>query len=199
MCFGGGGGGGDGGAAAREAQRQENIRTGTQNIDQSFAGFTPDFYAGQEKAYTDYAQPALDQQYADARKQMIFALSRSGNLNSTSAGDRQKRLDMEKNNYQTDIINKAKGYSTQTQSDVERARANLIGQLTATEDPAAAAQGAVQQAAILSRPPAFDPIGQFAFEAASGLNNQVGPQTGYSGVLRNPYNSSTSGSTRVVR
>lgn len=149
-------------------------------------GFGDKFYQGLEKSYMDFANPELERQFNDARKQLIFALGRSGTLASSSAAQRQSQLEQERARYQTDIVNRARSYSNSARSDVEDARDNLIAQLTATEDPSAAAQGAVQRASVLSRPPAFDPIGEFAFQAAQGLNSYLGPQNGYNGVLRSP-------------
>ncbi len=149
-------------------------------------GFDDGFYQNLENKYLDYARPALDDQFLNARKQLVFALARSGNLASTSAAQRQAKLDAEKARYEGDITNAAHGYSNQTRTDVENARDSLISQLTATEDPSAAAQGAVQRAAVLSRPPAFNPVGEFTFQAAQGLGPVINQATGYNGILRSP-------------
>lgn len=202
MCMGGGGGdGGAGEAKRREAQRQARISEGTQNINTQFSRFDDPYFAGREKAYVDYAQPQLDTQYADARKQLVYALSRSGLLSSSTAADRQRKLQEEKARYDMDVVNRAKGYSTQARSDLENARGDLISQLTATEDPAAANAAAVQRADLMSRPPSFDPVGNFVFNAAEGLRNYANPSTGYGGLVGNKilFNSSPGGSSESVR
>lgn len=195
MCF--GGGGGDGGAAAaskQEAQRQANITKGTQDINAQFAHFDPAFYAGQAANYQGYAQPQLDTQFNDARKQLIFALSRSGLLNSSTAADKQRKLLEEKSRYQTDVINRGQQYAQTNQANNEDVRNRLISQLTATNDPNAALANATRAADLASRPPPFDPVGNFVFQAGQGINQYAGPATGYRGIVGSPLNFSGGGS-----
>ena len=126
---------------------------------------------------------------------MIYALSRGGNLASSAAGEQQKKLDMENSQFRNDIQSAGQKYAQTAQGNVETARSNLINQLTATEDPAAAARGAVQQASLLSSPPAFDPVGNFAFDTANAVNNVAGPATGYGGYFGSPYSFGPTGKT----
>lgn len=198
MCI--GGGGGDSGAAAAakaEKQRQAAITQGTQSIDQAFAGFNPDFYTGQSTAYSNYALPQLDTQYADAKKQLAFALERSGLSASTAGADQQRKLEEQYAGYKTDVANNATNYAQKSQSDIENSRANLISQLNATEDPTAASTNALRIAQEQTAPPAFDPVGQFAFNISQGLANQNANQ-GYTGLLKSPlFQSNGAGSGSV--
>src|SRR3546814_1150118 len=79
----GGGGNSDAAEAARrdEEARQARIRAGMGQIDQTFSQFNDDYFDTRSKAYLDYATPQLEDQFAKAKEQLIFALSRGGNLN----------------------------------------------------------------------------------------------------------------------
>lgn len=174
MC--GGGGGGDGGAAAAkraEAARRAKIAQGTQSIDSAFAGFTPEYYGGIEKAYTDYAQPELERQYQDALRALTFALARKGLSSSTAAGTEQQRMEQQFGKYRTDILSAGKSYSDRARSDVESSRGNLVNQLVATEDPVSAGQSALRFAQAKTAPPSFDPIGKFVFDISEGLRGET--------------------------
>ncbi len=192
MCL--GGGGGDGGAAARAAEqektRQTNITKGTQEITDAFSGFNDDFYAGRKQSYLDYANPELDDQYAQAKKKLNFALDRRGLSASTAAADQQKKLEEQYNKYGADVISKALGYSNQTKTDVENTRSNLLSQLYATEDPSAAASSAVNRASVLSAAPDFDPLSSFVFDLSSALQRENAAQ-GYTGLASSPLFSSS--------
>lgn len=187
MCM-GGGGGGDGGAAAaakREKQRQANIRQGTTAIDQAFAGFTPEYFGGLESAYGGYAMPQLDTQYADAKKQLAYALERKGLSASTAAADQQRKLLEQYNKYRTDVVNQGKSYGNKARGDIENSRGDLLAQLTATEDPSAAAEAAMRQAQLYTAPPTFDPLASFVFDVGQGLQSQNAAQ-GYTGLVKSP-------------
>lgn len=203
MCGIFGGAKGDGGAAAaaqQEAARQARITQGTDSINQELSAFTPDYFSKQATAYDNYAQPKLNQDYADARKQLVFNLSRSGILNSTEAANQERKLSAQNDAYKTDVINKGLSVAQQSQGDIESTRNQLIQQLTATEDPAAAAANAGRAADLASRPPAFDPVGNFAFNTGTNLNNYAGAATGYKGLAAaQPALYSSGGSTSVVR
>lgn len=147
------------------AYGSQGLYTGVETV----PGFDDAFFAQREQDYLNYAMPQLDDQKRDAQEKLIYALSRSGLLNSSVAGNKQGDLGEEYGRYQTDVGNAARGFSNDTRRDVESARNNLVNQLHATEDPAAAARGAVAQADILSKPPAFDPLGTFAFNVTEGL------------------------------
>lgn len=189
-------------AAAREEQRKQRITQGQASINQALSPYNDEYFAGREKAYNDYAMPQLEDQHTDAKKALVFALSRSGLLNSSTAADRTRKLNEEYARYQTDIGNSGKNFANQGRTNLENVRGNLISQLTATEDPAAAAASASQQAALLSQPPAFDPVGTFAFNAASDLEELSNRNTGYRGYGSQPiqFNSGGSrGSSTVTR
>lgn len=200
MCL--GGGSGDGGAAQarqQEQARQDRITQGTQSINDQFSKFDDPYFSTQEKAYDSYAQPKLDQQYADARKQLVFNLSRSGILNSTEAANQERKLAQQNAGYETDLVNQGKSFAQNARGNIESTRNNLIQQLTATEDPAAAAASASRASDLASRPPAFDPVGTFAFNVGTGINNYAGPATGYRGAFGSPATFSSGNSASYTR
>ena len=70
---------------ADELARQSRIQSGMSEIDRIFSGqFNPEFYAKQRQAYLDFATPQLDRQYGDTKDQLVYALSRSGLLDSSA-------------------------------------------------------------------------------------------------------------------
>lgn len=189
-------------AAAREAERRARIQQGTQSIDAALAPFNDEFFGGRQSAYSAYAMPQLETQFNDARKQLIFALSRGGLLQSSAGADRQRRLNEERAQYERQVQSQAAEFSNQGRRDVEQTRANLLSQLTATEDPAAAATAAAAQAQLLNAPPNFPALGNFLFNAATGLNDLNVATTGGRGLINSGPASNigrSSGSSSVTQ
>ena len=75
-------------ARQREEARQGRIAAGKTRINEAFAGFDDDFYGGRETAYSQFARPEIEDQYNRAKHDLTLALSRSGNLNSSTASRR---------------------------------------------------------------------------------------------------------------
>lgn len=189
--------------AQREATRRANIMQGTAAIDQALSPFNDDYFAGRQKAYVDNAMPSLDQQFSDAQKQLVYALSRSGLLQSSEAANRQRQLNEERARYERDIQNSAATFANQGRTDVENTRSNLLSQLNATEDPSAAATAAANKAALLSAPPTFDALGNFVFNTATNLENLSNVSTRGRGLFASSPTASIgsasgSGSSRVT-
>lgn len=170
--------GGDGGASAarqNEMQRQTYVRDGTNAINQMFdTQFNDDFYKGRSKAYLDYAKPQVDDQYADARKQLTFALDRSGMLDSTGRTQKEAELTKQYDNANRNVSDKALNYENTARSSVEGSRADLISMLSSTGDQRGAINAATGRAATLTAPDAYDPVGQLFGSFTSGLNTQAG-------------------------
>lgn len=183
------GGGGDAAAKAaqdakkREAKRRANITTGTSSIDAALAPFNDDYFNSRSAAYTQNALPQLDQQFTDAQKQLTYALSRGGLLQSSVAADKQRALNAERAKYERDISNAAAGFANEGRTNLERTRSSLISQLGATEDPAQAASAAAREAGLLSAPPSFDALGNFVFNTATGLDDLSNRTTGGRGFV----------------
>jgi|ThiBiot_500_plan_1041544.scaffolds.fasta_scaffold11154_2 hypothetical protein len=170
--------GGDGGAQAQrqaEFDRQTSIRTGTNSINNLFdTQFNDDFYSGRGKAYLDYVNPQLDDQYAEARKQLTYALDRAGTLDSTARTSKEAELQKEYDNLKRAFGDKALDYSNTARNNVEGARSNLIGMLNSTGDQQGAINAATGRAAALTAPDTFDPIGQLFANFTGALQTQSG-------------------------
>lgn len=153
--------GGDGGAAARrdEQSRQNRVRSGTGAIDNTFTQFDEPFFQNRTKSYMDYASPQLENQMADARKQLTFYLDRNGALNSTVRTGKEAELAKLYDTNKRAVSDKALDYSNQTRSSVADARAGLVSQLTPSGDDSRAAIAAASRAAALTAPDAYEPLG----------------------------------------
>lgn len=163
------------------------------------AGFDNNYYGGIEKAYTDYASPQLDDQKTEALRQLGYALDRRGLSASSAAGSEQAKLEKQYAKYKTDIASGAKGYADKARSDNEATRGTLISQLVATENPGAVETSALRYTAAQSRPPSFDPVGQFVFNVSEGLKQQSDNNGGR--PLFDPlnYGASSGGNVSYVR
>ena len=187
MCMPGGGAKASNQAAndakKREAQRRANLDQGTAAIDASLAPFNDADVATRSDAYSRNALPKLGQQFNEAQKQLIYALSRGGLLSSSVGADKQRALNAERAAYERDIASQAAGYANEGRANLEKTRASLIGQLGATEDPAQAASAAAREAGLLSAPPTFDALGNFVFNTSQGLQDLSNRTTGGRGFI----------------
>lgn len=161
-------------ARMEELQRQNTIRDGTARIDNTFnSQFNDGFFDKRKTAFLDYATPQLEDQYADANKQLTYALSRSGLLDSSvraqKEGELQKQYDLNKQQ----IGDQALSYSTEARTNVEKARSDLVTMLNATGDAEGAANSALSRATALSQPQAFSPLTQLFADFTSGLATQA--------------------------
>ena len=169
MCI--GGGGGDGGAAqarADEAARQARIKQGTQSIDKSFSGFDDNFYKGRERAYVDYARPQLNDQYTRTQQNLAYNLARQGLSASSEAARNAGELQRQYNDNAALIAGQGMDAANEARNQVEQNRSELLAQLNATSDPAAAAASAVNRANVLAAQRSFSPLGQL-FANTTGL------------------------------
>lgn len=178
MCF---SSGGDGGAAQAqsnaEAAREANISTGMQNIDGAFSQFDDPYYQSQAQAYSDYYQPQVQKQYGDARQQLILNLGHQGTINSSEAARQLSNLDLQYNQQQASQASAAQNFAAQARNQVENSRNQLVQELNASADPAAAAQAATSLTASLATPPAFSPLGNLFATAAPGAANAIAAST----------------------
>lgn len=169
MCT--GGGGGDGGAAqarADEAARQARIKQGVEEIDKSFAGFDKGFYDNRARAYTNFANPQLADQYAGTQRNLTYNLARQGLTASSEASRNAGELQRQYNDARAQIAAKGLDAANDARNNVEQNRSELISQLYATSDPAQAASAALNRASVLSQQQSFSPLGQL-FANTTGL------------------------------
>ena len=183
--MGGKSGGGEAAQArADEEARQARIRAGTTNINNTFdSQFTDDYYKQRRDAYTNYATPQLEDQYADAQKQLTYALARGGLLDSSIRGSKLGELQQQYALQNQDIADKALASETDARNAVEDSRANLISTLNATGDAEQAASTAISRASALSQPAAYSPLASlFAdFTDALGTSAALAKANSYAG------------------
>lgn len=170
------GGGGDGGASemrAEEAARQQRIREGTEQVNQTFdSQFNDSFFDGRSQAYTNYATPQLQQQYQDAQKQLTYALARSGQLDSSVRAQRESDLTRLYDQRATEIANQAQDYENQSRNSVEDARSSIISQLNASGDAEQAARDATNRATSLTQPDSYSAVSDLFGTFVQGLGAQ---------------------------
>jgi len=173
MCMPKGGKGGDGGAAQREKQRQASITQGYEQIQNIFGGFNDDFYNQRGQAFIDYAQPQLDQQYEDAVKNLTFALSRNGRLDSSVAGEQRAKLQQDYDKQKAGLIDKGMNYANDARSAVERSRGDLVSLNSNLANPATIANEAQNRLSSLQAMPSFEPLAPLFVNAGESLGTQA--------------------------
>lgn len=157
----------------------------------TFKGFTEDFYKGREQAYSDFATPQLEDQLADARKKLTFALARSGTLNSSTRASKEAELAKEAGTARQGIADAALATGNQARNAVEGARSDLINTLTSTGDVDSAVRSALARSTALSAPTQFSPIGSLFANFTSALGTQAAAERAqyYSnGTIKAPFN-----------
>lgn len=181
-------GGGNEAAQARadEQASQAKIREGTARVCSIFdgtpdkPGFDDNYFNKQRQNYIDYATPQLEDQYGNANKELIFALSRSGLTNSSVRAQKEADLQKTYNLNKQQIADQALSYEGQARSSVEDARSNLIATLNATGDAEGAANAAISRSSALSKPAAYSPLTNLFADFTSALGTQARLETGSS-------------------
>lgn len=189
-------------ARQQEEARQAAITSGTQRVNDVFSKFDDNFYNGVTKASNDYYLPQIDNQYKNAHRDLVLALGSSGILNGSAGARQLGQLDQEYQTQRGNYANQGVAAAQSERGTVEKDRADILSQLSASADPSAAAATASAQAASLTAPPVFSPIGQlFSSFATQGANNIAAARLGYpnfaSGLFR-PGTSSGGGSFKNV-
>lgn len=196
-------GGGDGGAKKarqEEEARQARIRAGMASIDDTFSAFGPEYYDQRSDAYMTFALPQLDDQYAEARKQLTYALSRGGLLSSSAGAGKTADLQKQYDQQRLALASRAADLANQARRDVEDSRSTLISQLNATGNADAASQAAASRAMMLNQMPAFEPLGPIFQNVAAGIAQNRPPGEGIGSYVGKLFqDSGRGGSQRVVR
>jgi len=140
---------------------------------ESSPGFDNNFYNSRETAYKNFALPQMEDQYTKAQQQLMYALARTGRLQSSTRGtkfaDLQKEYDINK----TNIADKARQYAGDARSNVERARSDLVALNNSVADPNAIAAQAAMSSQSLSTMPAFDPMAPLFQNVTEGIATQA--------------------------
>lgn len=198
----GGGDNGAGDARAQEARRENAIADAQGNIQNVFSSnFNDDFFNKRKQAYLDFAKPQLNDQYADARKQLIFSLDRSGTLNSTARTTQEANLAKLYGQNQRTVSDAALGYENSSRNNVADAESNLLGGVAQTGNVGASINAANTQAAALSQPDTYSPLGQMFSDFTSGLKTQAALEQAAAltnGAIKPAYNTGLFGSSKAV-
>lgn len=160
-------------ARKEEQERQERIRGGTSRVNDIFSQFDDKFFGKQQQNYIDYATPQVEDQRNKASRELIFSMDRGGQLESSAraglAGELQKRFDLQNQKVRDDAL----AFGTQSRTQVEGARSDLVSMLNATGDAEGAANSAVARSAALSQPAAYSPVGNLFADFTSALGTQA--------------------------
>lgn len=161
-------------ARAEEQARQQRIREGTTRVNTIFDGqFNDDFFDGQRQRYVDYAMPQVDDQRNKANKELVFAMDRAGQLEGSAradlSGELQKRYELQNQKVRDDGL----AFGTQSRTQVEGARGDLVSMLNATGDAEGAANSAVARASALSQPAAYSPLTNLFADFTGALGTQA--------------------------
>lgn len=142
--------------------------------------FTPEYFGGLEKSYSDYYKPQLDQQFKDAREQTALTASRRGAADSSSAGESMGRLVEQMLLEQGGLAGRAKDFINQQKGTLEDQRTQLVSLANTGVGSEQIANIAAQKAAALSKPAEFSPLGD-VFQKATALaaNARIAANAGY--------------------
>lgn len=161
-------------ARKEEEIRQQRIRDGTLRVNSIFdSQFNDDYFAKQRDAYSTYATPQLEDQYANAQKQLTFALARSGTLDSSTRAEKAAELQKLYDTQKQSVGDTALNYESQTRNAVEDARANLLSTLNASGDASGAVNSALSRSQMLAKPQTYSPLVGLFDAFSSGLGAQA--------------------------
>lgn len=179
MCFGGGGGAEEIANQQRddEINRQNRIKAGMASIDNVFSGFNDAFYKKRSDAYMGYAMPEINHQAGEQANNLIYALSRTGNLDSSAAVTKRAELAHDADVQRINAANEALNQQNALRSQVENTRSNLVSELNATGDNSAASASAMRQVQNLNQPTGFSPLGTMFLNFADSVA-RIGSRAG---------------------
>jgi len=137
-------------------------------------GFDDNFYDERSQSYVDFATPQLEDQYKDASAALTSALSRSGQLRSTLAGDRSSKLQKSFATQRQSVVDKGREYANTARRNINASRDDAVSMLQASADPDAAVSSALNKAsAARDAVPAFDPLAPVFQNATAGLGSYM--------------------------
>ena len=156
-----GGGGSDAADLMRadEKARQARIQRGTEQVNDVFSQFTPDFYANRAKQYERYALPSLAQEYDQARRQLVYRLGSQGLLNSFAGAGAASSLRGAVQQGQRTIADKGVSEAQLLRRETEGNKQQVLNQLFSSASPSLAKQGALESASQTTAPSSFAPVG----------------------------------------
>ena len=135
--------------AARQSEydtgRAKALSAGTDQINQAFQKFSPDYFNQYAKDYMAKAQDDITYQQTQAQKDLSFALARQG-ISDSQAGINQTGLIQETAGRATaQQTQNAQEQANALQGNVAQAKQNLLGQVTASESIGSPIAGSTEQ------------------------------------------------------
>ncbi len=153
--------------------RENAISDGMGAIENAFRQFDDGFFNKRRNAYLAYAKPQLEDQYADARKQLVFSLDRSGTLDSTARTQKEAELAKLYGTNTRAVSDAALGYENQARTNIADAQAGLMNGVAQSGNAAATSQQATSRASSLSQPDVYSPLGQMFGGFTNALQTQA--------------------------
>lgn len=155
-----GGGGQSGALLNQQAAQQKAVEAGTNNVLADFSGFTPDFYQGIAKAYTNYQQPNIQGQYLSNEDAYKYKLANQGLDASSQARQGFGALADAYTQGQQQIAAGGQQQAQQLQQQVGQQENTLLNEVQSANIPGAINTQAQALAAGFQAPSTFAPIGQ---------------------------------------
>ena len=159
-------------ARLAEERRQGRVASGRASIDQVFDQYDQPFYQQRAQAYEDYARPQLEDQYSDALKNLTFALSRSGRLNSSTGARRKAKAQEARDLQGQQIAAKGQDFANELERSMNAARQEMHTQNLAAANPELAASLSSARARAEQQVPAFSPLVDAFTHFSEGLATQ---------------------------
>jgi hypothetical protein len=181
-----------------EENRQANILLGQEEIASAFGQFDDNFYNQRGQSYLDFANPQLERQYQDQQRSLVAALTRSGNLNSSTRAELMSKLQREYDENKLNLANTARTYSDQARAATDAARARLTESNASLADPGAIRTAAEAAKSGLTINPNYQNLGSLLSNLSSSVTTSGQNTSGMGGGGVSLYGS-RSGSGRLVR
>ena len=159
-------------ARLAEERRQGRVAVGRANIDQVFDQYDQPFYQQRAQAYEDYARPQMQDQYKDALKNLTFALSRSGRLNSSTASKRKAKAQEALSFQEQQVSAKGQDFANELERTMNASRQEMHTQNLAAANPELAASLSTARARADQQVPAFSPLVDAFTHFSEGLATQ---------------------------
>jgi hypothetical protein len=154
---------------AQEEERRGRINAGTQQVNQTFERFGPEYFRGIGESFRGFYRPQLEDQYGEAKRQTTFRYA--GNPNSSAANRGNANLTTDYNRNLQSLESNAFDAEARAKGEVEQRRASLLNLLEAgsgIENVASQANAIAQQQ--IGRP-TFEPLGDLFGKYANTLGN----------------------------
>lgn len=162
-------------AELRQRMFEEAIGSGTGLYGgaEDVAGYQPSFYDKAYQAQLDYALPEVDRQFADAQKNLEFALARQGLSASSQAAQLQSDLQRQRQMAIQGEQDKANSVRQQQMQAVEDERSALTQMLQQTGDVQSTMNAAAARKNIIEAAPAIQEVGPLFQNATGALADMI--------------------------